>query len=159
MIEITPQPTNFAMTFEAHCQLGWGGHEREGVRYVTDNRYNQLVINIDDANVGLIVQQIIQNAVAHTTQGFVRARYEYVRDRLIIIIEDTGCGMSQKALSQIFERFASGGKGTGLGLPICKELVEQMGGNIEINSSIGDGTTVWITIPCTATVISHKKDI
>jgi signal transduction histidine kinase len=47
--------------------------------------------------------------------------------------------------------------GSGLGLPISKELTEQMGGTLEINSDAGLGTTVWITIPCQATEVKRKK--
>jgi signal transduction histidine kinase len=47
--------------------------------------------------------------------------------------------------------------GSGLGLSISKELTEQMGGTLEINSDAGLGTTVWITIPCQATEIKRRK--
>jgi signal transduction histidine kinase len=68
--------------------------------------------------------------------------------------------MSPQQLSQIYERFSSGNHtGTGLGLPICKELAEQMGGSIDINSEEGKGTTVWITIPCTAQAKERKKQL
>ena len=49
-------------------------------------------------------------------------------------------------------------EGDGLGLPICKELTEQMGGTIEINSTEGKGTVVWIVIPATASAINRKND-
>ena len=50
-------------------------------------------------------------------------------------------------------------RGTGLGLPICYELAAQLGGTIEVNSERGKGTTVWIIIPCEASVVEHKKEI
>jgi signal transduction histidine kinase len=90
----------------------------------------------------------------------VRARYDYIGGKLMIAIEDTGCGMSKNTLSHIYERFTSGiNNGTGLGLPICKELAEQMGGSIDINSEEGKGTTVWITIPCTGIEIERRKEL
>jgi len=65
-------------------------------------------------------------------------------------------------LSNIYERFGgnrSRNGGTGLGLPICKELANQMGATIDISSEVGKGTSVWITLPCQATVVDRKKEI
>ena len=85
------------------------------------------------------------------------ARYDYIHGHLIVTIEDTGNGIESSSLPHIFERFASKTKnGTGLGLPICKELTEQMGGSFEINSELGRGTTVWISIPCQVLNIERK---
>ncbi|MBR1934091.1 MAG: transporter substrate-binding domain-containing protein [Prevotella sp.] len=160
MIEINRQPIDFAQTFEAHCQIGWANFQKEGVRYVAQNHYEQLVVDIDDANVGRIIEQIVINAAQHTDRGYVHTRYDYINGNLMIAIEDTGCGMSQQMLTHIFERFAtSSAGGTGLGLPICKELAEQMGGTISINSEEGKGTTIWISLPCTATVIKRKNEL
>ena len=160
MIEINKQPIDFAQTFEGHCHIGWTNAQKEGVRYVVENHYEQLVVDIDDTNMGRIIEQIAANAAEHTSSGTVRARYDYIGGKLMIAIEDTGCGMSKNTLSHIYERFTSGiNNGTGLGLPICKELAEQMGGTIDISSEKGKGTTVWITMPCTATAIDRKKEI
>lgn len=160
MIEINRQPTDFAKTFEARCHTGWDSLKREGVNYITNNHYEQLVVNIDDANIGYVISQIAANAAQHTESGTVRARYDYYDGRLMIIIEDTGCGISEEDMKHIYERFNSSGKhGTGLGLPICKELVKQMGGNLDIISKVGKGTTVWIIIPCEATAMERKIEI
>jgi signal transduction histidine kinase len=160
MIEINKQETDFAMTFEGHCQMGWGTHQKEGVRYITENHYNRLVVNIDDTNMGRIIEQVVTNAAQHTHTGTVRARYDYINGKLMIAVDDTGNGMSEETLSHVYERFSTGKNGgTGLGLPICKELTEQMGGSIDISSEEGKGTTVWIIMPCKATVIDRKKEI
>lgn len=156
MIEITPQPTEFSTTFAGHCAIGWSGHEREGVEYVAENHYETLVVEIDDTNVGRVIEQVISNAVAHTDKGYVRARYDYVGDNLTVIVEDSGTGIAPQQLKQIFERFSSSGKGTGLGLPICKELVEQMGGVLNITSHVGRGTTVLFSIPCKVLEMKRK---
>ena len=160
MIEINKQETDFAMTFEGHCQMGWGTHQKEGVRYITENHYNRLVVDIDDTNVGRIIEQVVTNAAQHTHTGTVRARYDYINGKLMIAVDDTGNGMSEETLSHVYERFSTGNNGgTGLGLPICKELAEQMGGSIDISSEEGKGTTVWIIMPCTASVVDRKKEI
>jgi len=69
-------------------------------------------------------------------------------------IQDTGCGIKPKELQNLFEPFArhvkTGGfqEGMGLGLPLCKKLVNQMGGEIKLESQVGVGTTVTVILPC-----------
>jgi len=160
MVEINFQPMDFAQTFGAHCHMGWSNKKKEGVDYVVENNYDKLVVNIDDANVGRVIQQIVDNAACYTEQGSVRARYEYIGGKLLIAISDTGSGIEANKLDHIFERFNTSqmnGQSTGLGLPICKEIVSQLGGTIDINSEVGKGTNVWITIPCEAIEIELKK--
>ena len=163
MVEINPQPCDFAQTFDGHCHMAWSHKQREGVKYVVENQYSQLIVNIDDANIGRIINQVICNAVEHTSTGTVRARYEYIGGKLIIAIDDTGTGIAPDKLEHIFERFNTSSTitkgGTGLGMPICQELATQLGGFIEINSELGKGTSVWITIPCKASTIEHKSEI
>ena len=160
MIELETKPVDFALTFEGHCHMGWASYQKEGVSYVVENHYAHLNIEIDDTNVGRIIEQLTANAALHTEKGMVKARYDYMNGQLNIAVEDTGMGMSEETLSHIYERFStSSHEGTGLGLPICKELVEQMGGTIEISSIEGKGTTAWVTLPAKATVVDRKIGI
>ena len=160
MIEIKPQPHDIAATFEVYCQDGWTAYLQPHVDYIVEDHYRKMELEIDEGHVGYIVRQIINNAALHTTEGSIRARYDYIHGHLVIVIEDTGSGIPQKDLPHIFERFVSKSKnGTGLGLPICKELTEQMGGNFEINSELGRGTTVWISIPCKMLNIERKEHL
>jgi signal transduction histidine kinase len=72
-------------------------------------------------------------------------------------VDDTGCGIPEQRLSTIFERFATGANmGSGLGLSICHELTQRMGGSINIKSTEGKGTTVWVTLPCRSSEIIRK---
>ena len=76
----------------------------------------------------------------------------------MITVEDTGDGISQEKLELINgETTDSIRLNNGLGLPICKELLAQMGGYLDIESEEGLGTTVWITIPCKSSAIRRKK--
>ena len=149
MIEIKPQFTDFAKTFDMTCQTCWEMNQETGVDYIVENPYEQLVVEIDAQNVSVILDQIILNACQHTHKGSVHARIDYIGDRLIIAVEDTGEGIEEELLPTIFERFATGANiGSGLGLSICHELVEYMGGQIELKSTEGKGTMVWFSIPC-----------
>jgi hypothetical protein len=80
-----------------------------------------------------------------------------------ITIEDSGIGIAPDLLSHVFDRFVRDEQGrhcgTGLVLPIVKELVEQMDGIIDISSELGKGTTVWVTIPCHLKQMDKKREI
>lgn len=159
MIEIKPQLTDFAKTFEMACHTSWEMNQKPDVEYHVENPYEQLLIEIDAQNVNIMLEQIILNACQHTYKGYVHARIDYIGDRLIIAVEDTGEGIDETLLPNIFERFATGANsGSGLGLSICHEIVQQMNGTINIKSVVNKGTTVWFSIPCKATeVVRNKK--
>ena len=156
MIEIVKEPTDFVNTFASCCATKV--MENENVRFITESPYEQLVVDIDAKHVGNIIERIIENAIQHTHQGYIRVRYDYIGWRLMITVEDTGDGISQEKLELINgETTESIRLNNGLGLPICKELLAQMGGYFDIDSEEGLGTTVWITIPCKASAIRRKK--
>ena len=97
------------------------------------------------------------NAVQYTEKGSVNVRYDYLGDNLIVSVEDTGRGIPKSSLSNIFERFVTGANnGAGLGLSICHELIQRLGGTININSDEGKGTIVWFSIPCQALEIERS---
>ncbi len=75
-------------------------------------------------------------------------------------IEDTGEGISQENLSRIFEPFfttRSVGKGTGLGLYLCHQFVDYLGGNIEVKSRVGKGTEFLVWIPNLSVKVEGKS--
>ena len=157
MITLSPQPVDFASIFAGRCSSVWDNHMQPGVEYIVQSPYNQLVVEIDEPNVSMIINKIITNAIQHTKSGSVLARYEYIADRLLVSVEDTGSGIKKENLENIFGRFVTGANnGAGLGLSICHELVQYMGGNIELTSTEGKGTTVWFSIPCKMVEMERK---
>lgn len=157
MITLSPQPVDFASIFAGRCSSVWDNHKQPGVEYNIQSPYNRLVVEIDEPNVSMIINKIITNAIQHTKSGSVLARYEYIADRLLVSVEDTGCGIKKENLENIFGRFVTGANnGAGLGLSICHELVHYMGGTIELTSTEGKGTTVWFSIPCKMVEMERK---
>ena len=161
MIEFKKTPTDLALAFDSYCQMGWSRWQKPDVDYQVVNPYEHLVVEIDDANVSRVIEIIIENALRHTDSGVVRTRYDYIGDRLLITIDDSGPGIPPGDQRLLFERFSplSDGGGTNLGLPICMELVRQMGGAINVNSALGKDTTIWIEIPCKATLVEKRKTV
>ena len=161
MVEFTNKPTDFATLFDGTCQMGWSKDLRPDVKPVIENPYESLVLEIDEENLSQVIQRLCANAAFHAKTGLVRAKYQYRRGMLDITIEDTGDGIDKEALKHVFDRFSTADDnieryGTGLGMPIVKELVEQMNGVIEITSEKGKGTTVWVSIPCKMTEMVQK---
>ena len=159
MIEYNYQECDFALLFEGWCYMGWS-NLRPNVKAVVDNPYNRLLVNIDQQNLGMVIQKLCTHSGATTKEGTVRAKYEYRHGELNITIDDTSKGMSPQELENAFNRFTneenSDTEGTGLDLPIVKELIEQMGGSIEVQSEQDKGTTFFVTMPCEMGVLEKK---
>ena len=162
MIEHNYQMSDFALLFEGWCYMGWSNIS-PNVKAIVDNPYNQLVVNIDQTNLAMVIEKICTMTAMHTIEGTIRAKYEYRHGELMITIEDTGPGLSAEALSKVFDRFVHDEsverQGTGLDMPIVKELVEQMNGTIEIQSEEGKGTAFYISIPCEMASFDKKTEI
>ncbi len=158
MVDIQKQPTDFTELFASYCQNGWERYKNADVKYIIENPYDKLVIDIDSEHLGNIIVQVARNAAQHTHSGAIRARYDYIGRRLMISIDDTGEGIAPEELAKLNHQLENGlHTSQGLGLAICKELITQMGGNLEIHSELALGTTVWITLPCHASTIKRKK--
>ena len=159
MVEIHRQPRDFAELFASQCSNGWTRYQNAETHYLVENPYEQLVVDIDADNLGHVIEQVTANAAQHTKSGVVRARVDYIGRRLMISIDDTGEGIPAEEVERLNEMDPNANVHVtkGLGLAIAKELVSQMDGTIEISSEEGSGTTVYIMLPCHASVIKRKK--
>ena len=159
MIEYHYEVCDFASLFEGWCQMGWSDASKN-IKQITENSYNSLLVNIDPQNLGTAIQKLCGYTALTTKAGSLKSRYEYLHDELIIIVEDTGLGIEFDEVPKIFNRFMGDAKnkriGTGLNLPIVKELVEQMGGTIDVISEPGKGSTFFMSIPCELTSFEKK---
>ena len=159
MIEFNPQETDFATMFDGWCYMGWSALNAN-ISVTVENPYNSLVATIDSENLGLAIQKICTFSASMVTQGALRAKYEYRHGELMITIEDTGRGIAKEDLPHVFERFVRNSQneqyGSGLDLPIVEELIEQMGGTIELQSEEGKGTSFYVSIPCETSRIEKK---
>ena len=154
MIELKPAPVDFAASFEARCQAAWIHSQQPGVEYIVEAPYEHLMLDVDMNNIGILIDQVINNAVQNTTLGSVRARFDYNGEDLTIAVQDTGCGIPADQIEKIFERFnTTHCNNSGLGLSICQEVVRLMGGKIRLKSEVGKGTIVWMIIPCTTSEV------
>ena len=163
MEEYKREAVDFASAFEGYCRNGLSTI-KPGVQSVIVQPYNRLVVDIDASHVSMIIQRLCNLSCMVTDSGSITVSYEYHRGELIILFEDTGKGFPEEVaahvLDQHFARREDGGLiGSGLDLPIVQLLTKQMGGTIEIQSDYGKGTSVWVSIPCTASVIEKKRNL
>ena len=111
-----------------------------------------------------VLNSLINNAIKFTDNGNITYGYNKTDNNIIFYVKDTGIGISEKNISEIFERFFRvrdiGQKkyeGTGLGLTISKAIVELLGGKIWVDSELGKGTTFYFTIPIDMTELKTLK--
>ena len=108
-------------------------------------------IEHDPMRIKQILNNFISNALKNTVQGHFEVYYETDTDGIRISVSDTGCGIPPDKLEMIFERFEkvdSFAQGAGLGLSICKSIVEKMNGVITVDSTMGVGSTFTVELPC-----------
>ncbi len=120
--------------------------ERNGLELVVDDRGGLVLVDPEWLEQALLI--LLSNAAKHSGRG---GRVWLRVQGGTFEVEDEGKGISEDDLPRVFERHYRGqsgsGGGFGLGLPICKELVERMGGEISIESVEGVGTTARIRLP------------
>ena len=156
MIEFNKRTVDFQALISQQCESVWTNLRKPDVEYSISNAFKKLMLEIDSSNVSIIIDKIVTNAAMYTEKGSVFVRYDYLGDNLIVSVEDTGCGIPESALANVFDRFVTGAsEGSGLGLAICHELILRLNGTINIKSDEGKGTTVWFTIPCQAVEIER----
>lgn len=125
------------------------------VKLVTENPYGQCVVSLDKDRFTQILTNFMTNALKFTSKGEIRMGYEYLDGGLRIYVSDTGIGIAKKHLDKVFERFEklnNFAQGTGLGMAICKAIVDAYGGKIGVESEEGKGSTFWAWIPVEAEI-------
>ncbi len=128
--------------------------EKHSLKLVKDIPLGLPQVEVDCDRIIQVVINLISNAVKFTSEGIVTCRARVDHNNIIISIIDTGIGVAQEQQEQIFERFKQVGniltnkpKGTGLGLPICKQIIEYHGGKIWMESTLSQGSNFSFTIP------------
>jgi signal transduction histidine kinase/DNA-binding response OmpR family regulator/ligand-binding sensor domain-containing protein len=128
--------------------------EAKKLKLVTDVAPDLPEITGDQDRLIQVVINLISNSVKFTDAGSITCS-AYKRDsELVVSVKDSGIGIALADQPKVFEKFKQVGdtltdkpKGTGLGLPICKEIVEYHGGRIWVESEMGQGSTFSFTLP------------
>jgi signal transduction histidine kinase len=120
-----------------------------GVTINLISRTSPLHVNGDVNQLKQVLLNVLQNALhASHKDSEIRVRTEMSGSYNIISVEDTGVGMSPEQQARAFQPFyTTKDAGTGLGLPICRQILKEHGGGIQIHSKLGAGTTVTLKLP------------
>lgn len=117
----------------------------------------------DGTQLSRVVSNLLANAVNYTPYGSVSVQTGLASGQVSLVIQDTGIGISAQDLPYIMDRFYRGSQdglnisGTGLGLSIVKEILDLHDGHINIQSAVGEGTTVTVTLPVAANGFHHAS--
>ena len=121
------------------------------VEVIFDHHLTECRIVSDRNRLNQVLTNFANNATKFTKQGSIRIGYDQVNEtHLRFYVADTGVGIAKEMQTRIFERFVkldSFVQGTGLGLPICSNIIERLGGSIGVESKVGKGSTFWCTVP------------
>jgi PAS domain S-box-containing protein len=159
-----PAPTDVATVLRSTIRLAWN---------VIRHRA-QLVERIDDdvppvlataSHLGQVFLNLILNAVQAIPPGQVatqqlRVALAFNDGRVVVTVSDSGCGMSNTTRERLFEPFFTTkpvGEGTGLGLPLCQRIVTELGGEIVVASTLGQGATFTVRLPPAQQEIAEQR--
>lgn len=150
MTDLNEMCKNLQLIFKFRCpetlQLQW-------------SRPNMnVMLNTDSNRITQVFSNLISNALKHTTKGCISYGYRLINDaqEIEFFVSDTGTGIAEKDLKHIFETYmsrdAENQNGYGLGLSLCKIIVEKLGGHISVNSKLGEGSTFRFILPFEGTI-------
>jgi signal transduction histidine kinase len=124
---------------------------KPGVTMTTRYATQQQEVTTDLTRLTESLNHLVSNAVKFTNQGSITVGYEPVKDRkLHIWVRDTGIGIAPENHERVFERFYKVDEfvpGAGLGLSLCRTMAFSLGGNVGVDSRLGEGSTFWMEIP------------
>lgn len=134
--------TNVIISLQAKC--------KPGVQLSLSESAAPMLLHTDQNRLMQVIINLVNNAIKFTSKGSIELGYfSYNPEFIEFYVKDTGIGIPKDKLGTIFERFAKLNayvEGTGLGLPICKTIVEMLGGEIGLESKEGAGSHFWFRI-------------
>lgn len=143
-IDVVSMLEGVASVFASKCAA-------KGVNLIYSVDKTPLIISGDKMRLNQVVCNFMTNALKFTDEGgSIEIGMETFPDKIKIFVRDTGIGISEENIPKIFERFVkldNFAQGTGLGLPICKMIVEKLNGSIGVNSKKGEGSIFWLVLP------------
>ena len=149
-VDLNYEPFNVRALFQdiyhEHIDLA----KAKGLDFKIDYLHANVSIYSDKIKIYEIAKNIIHNALKYTNKGFVLCDVFVEKNTLYFNVYDSGIGISEDNIQNIFESFVQIGKeqsGAGLGLSITKKLLKVLNGTIEVESKIGQGSTFKIQIP------------
>jgi CheY-like chemotaxis protein len=156
MTDLNELCKNLQFVFKFRCT--------EDVKLVWTKPTMNVMLNTDQNRVTQVFSNLISNALKHTSKGTITYGYRLINDGQDVefYVSDTGSGIAPEDLDSIFQlymsRDAETQNGYGLGLALCKIIVEKLGGTISVTSHIGQGSTFRFVLPFEGTIGGMSKN-
>ena len=131
-------------------------HKKENIelRYKSDETCENLNIHSDQKKLKIVMQNLVDNALKFTKNGFVEYGFNRTDDRVEFFVKDSGVGIDESKKQVIFERFRQADDshtrefgGIGLGLAVCRRIADLLGAEIDFRSRTGEGTIFTFNLP------------
>jgi signal transduction histidine kinase len=155
-IDFNPKQNNICAIFENNVDL-LHAKANEKKLTVINNLPGEMLCELDYNMIDTVVRNLLSNAIKFTHQnGTITISGKMENNSAQLKLSDTGIGMSQSEIEQLFridvshksKDGTSGEKGSGLGLILCKEFIELHGGKLWVESELGKGSSFLFTLPC-----------
>lgn len=158
-VELVPEPFDWNSLLDRVRDMQQGNAESHGVEIALTRDIRCPLAVGDKMHIEQVLMNIIGNAVKFTPKGghiylsAVQSDISHDNATTTVTCSDTGVGMSREFMDHIWDSFSQernsvsdGTRGTGLGMTICKLLIDKMGGNIDVSSEPGQGSTFTVTL-------------
>ena len=156
MVDLNELCKNMQLIFKFRCP--------ETVELICSPSSMNVTLNTDANRITQILSNLISNALKHTAKGNITYGYRLINDgqEVEFYVSDTGSGIAPEDQESIFETYmsrdAENQNGYGLGLSLCKIIVEKMDGTISVDSKLGEGSTFRFVLPFEGTIGGMKKN-
>ena len=121
--------------------------------------YHNFIIYSDPLCLTQIITHLLKHAIQNTHNGYIRFGYQMKENKILFSVEDTGEGIAKDKISKVFEYSYQSNQwnNTDLSLAICKGLTIILGGNISLKSTLGKGSTFFVTLPVSKKEEEHQN--
>ena len=165
-IRLENKPFDLAATIGEACDAAILMAEDKGVALETEIDTSAAGRWLGDARrLHQILYHLVANALKFTAAGHVRVKASTASGSLILSVADTGMGIDAETLPRLFEAFTQADEastravgGAGVGLSICYRLARLMGGRLEVESQVGQGSTFTVALPMTRDATTERED-
>ena len=149
-LALHPEPTDPDVLIGEVLQAFAPSATAAGITLTTETTGDLPILDVDPVRIREVLSNLVANALRHTPAGgTVAISGSADAASVVLMVRDTGPGIDPALLPHVFDRFVkgAGSRGSGLGLPIARGLVEAHGGSIAVDSTVGGGTTFRVTLP------------
>lgn len=153
MLEFNEFNTSINQMIDELVRIEQSRCKNKNVQIVSDKGLSKCIIRVAKTRLMQVLINLMNNSIKFTKEGTITVGYKYLEEEgmLQFFVHDTGSGIPEEKLEDIFERFVKVDpfvQGSGLGLSICKMIINQMKGKIWVESKINEWTCFRFTIPC-----------